>query len=242
MKQLKKLLKGKHTLVFIDFEGTQFTHEIIASGLIKCKIDDEGNIIETIDNGLLLYTKPRSQIGKIVTEMTSITEDFIKANGISWEETIEKISEYIGEDINDTLFVCFGNNDLKMILESCRYSHPENAPIAKTWLNSFFDYLSFLSQYIRDENNNNYSLVNFLKLYNIEPIGKSHNPLNDALDLRNLYQAFLDNPNIVYEEYKKMLSRMKCVPTPIKKIITHLINGDTITPEYFDKKIKDYLK
>ena len=31
MKQLEKILKGKKHLIFVDFEGTQFTHEIIAT-------------------------------------------------------------------------------------------------------------------------------------------------------------------------------------------------------------------
>ena len=242
MKQLKKLLKGKHTLVFIDFEGTQYSHEIIASGLIKCKIDDECNIIEESNDGLLIYTKPRSMIGKIVTKMTSITEEFIKDNGISWGDTITKISEYIGDDIDDTIFVCFGSNDPKMILESCRYSHPENAIIAKQWLNNFLDIMTFMSQYIRDDNNNTYSLVNFLKLYGVDPVGVSHNPLNDAIDLKNLYKAFLENKDVAFNEYKKLLSRIKTVPTPIKKVIEHLLKGDTVTPEYLDKKIRDYLK
>lgn len=241
MKHLQKILKGKHTLIFIDFEGTQFTHEIIAGGLYKCKVDDEGKIIEECDDGLLFYSKPRTTIGKIVSQMTSITDAFLKENGLSWEESINKMQEYIGEDLDDTLFVCFGSNDPKMILESCRLSHTENSIIAKSWLNNFFDFLAFSSQYIRDEHNNTYSLVNYLKLYDIEPVGISHNPLNDAKDLKNLYQAFIEKTDIAFCEYKKILAKLKTLPAPIKQIVDDLLNGKSVNPSQLDELIKDYL-
>lgn len=239
MKQIKKILKGRHTLIFVDFEGTQFTHEVIASGLLKCKIDDNCNIISE-DEGLLFYSMPKASIGKIVSDITSLTDEFLKQNGLSWEDSINKINEYIGED-KDIIFICFGSNDPKMILESCRISHPDNSIIAKSWLNNFFDFSTFISQFIRDEKNNTYSLINFLKLYNLEPVGVSHNPLNDAKDLKNLYQAFLSKPEIRINEYKKILARFKVLPQPIKPIIEDLLNGKTVSPSKLNKLIKDYL-
>jgi len=242
MKSLINALKNKHTLVFIDFEGTQFGHEIIASGLVKCHIDDNGKILSFDEKGLLIYTKPRTQIGKIVTSITSLTEEFIKEHGISWGETINEIENYIGEDMDDTIFVCFGPNDLKMVADSCQLSHPENASKAKRWLSNFFDIMTFFSQYIRDPKGNTYSLVNFLKVFGIESVGNSHNPLNDAYDLMHLYEAFLNNPDIVFNEYLKQLNRIRLYPCPIKEVITELINGKTITSQMFYKIVKDYLE
>ena len=43
MEAFNKLIKNKKTLVFLDLEGTQFSHEIIAIGAVKCKIDEKGN-------------------------------------------------------------------------------------------------------------------------------------------------------------------------------------------------------
>lgn len=241
MKQLQRILKNKQTVIFIDFEGTQYTHEIIATGLVKCTIDENGNIQNEDDDGLLIYSKPRTSIGKIVSQMTSLTDSFLKENGITWEDTINRIQEYIGEDLEHTTFICFGTNDPKMILESCRLSHPENSNIAKSWLNNFFDFLAFISQYIKDDNNNTYSLVNFLKLYNIQPTGISHNPLNDAKDLKNLYKAFIEQPDIAFKEYKKTLKRLKSLPQPIKNIIDSLLAGKNVTPDQLDEYIKNYL-
>ena len=242
MKALNKILKDKKTLLFVDFEGTQFTHEIIATGIYKCYIDETGNIIDEPNDGLLIYSKPRSQIGKIVTRMTSLTEEFIAEHGISFKDTITKIEDYIGEDLENALFVCFGSSDPKMVLESCRISHPENSINAKKWLNQFFDLMQFISQYIRDDHNNTYSLVNFLKLYNVEPVGISHNPLNDAKDLKNLYKAFISNPDILFNEYNKVLQKMKIYPAPVAEVIRKLSSGEDVTSEEFSTLIRNYLE
>ena len=45
MEAFNKLIKNKKTLVFLDLEGTQFSHEIIAIGAVKCKIDENGKEI-----------------------------------------------------------------------------------------------------------------------------------------------------------------------------------------------------
>ncbi len=240
MEQLKKALQGRKTLIFIDFEGTQFSHEIIASGLCKCRIDEDGKIVRE-DEGIILYTKARASIGSFITKMTSLTEDFIRENGITWEETIDRINDYIGTDLDDVVFVCFGSNDPRMVLESCRISHPDNSKEAKKWIPHFFDLMTFLSQYIRDEKGNTYSLLNFLKLYAVEPVGAAHNPLNDAINLKNLYRAAIDRPDILFEEYQKLLCRMKILPPPVRAIVQHLASGEDVSHEDFLKLVREYL-
>ena len=44
MKKFDKLLKGHKNIVFLDFEGTQFSHEMIAIGAIATTIDRNGRI------------------------------------------------------------------------------------------------------------------------------------------------------------------------------------------------------
>ena len=44
MKKFEKLLKGHKSLVFLDFEGTQFSHEMIAIGAMHVVIDRHGFI------------------------------------------------------------------------------------------------------------------------------------------------------------------------------------------------------
>jgi hypothetical protein len=65
---------------------------------VKAHIDDEGNIIDHDDEGLLIYSKARCPVGKVVTRITSITDEFLAKNGISWEDTITKIDEYFKDE------------------------------------------------------------------------------------------------------------------------------------------------
>ena len=156
--------------------------------------------------------------------MTNITDSFLKTNGLSFEDSIEKMREYIGDDLNHTLFVCFGNNDTRMLIESMRISHPKNQPLAKTWLPHFFD------------------LINFLKLYNIEPTGVSHNPLNDAKDLKNLYIKFLNDKETLLIEYRKLLLKMKLIPEPVKKLLFDIMDDKEINKDIFNQYLKNYLE
>ena len=66
-----------------------------------------------------------------------------------------------------------------------------------------------MSQYIRDDNGNTYSLVNFLRLFGVEPVGESHNPKNDAMDLLHLYEQFISNKEVVFNEYLKVIRKIK---------------------------------
>ena len=88
MQTLKKLLKGHKTAVFLDLEGTQFSHEVIALGAIKCKLDENANIIEEEKNGLLVYVFAQNPIGRIIKSLTHIDEDLIAQNGISFNEQL----------------------------------------------------------------------------------------------------------------------------------------------------------
>lgn len=241
MKALNKQLQGKKNLVFLDFEGTQFSHEIIAIGAIKCKIDKNGKIIDEDENGFLEYVHPKNSIGNIISTLTNLTEDFIRKNGVNFEDALEDLKDYIGTSFNDSLFVVFGSNDAKMIIESEKHSRPINFHICNQILNNIFDFLSFISQYIRDDNNNTYSLINYLGLYDKKPYGVPHNPLNDAIDLKNLYTAFLENKNIAKIEYQKILFNNKLSPEPIKRILEKLQNNEIVTKEDFEQFIDDYL-
>lgn len=238
---LKKILKKSRTLVFLDLEGTQFSHEIIAIGAIKCKINDDLKIIEENNEKLLIYVKPKEAIGKIIKELTNLTDEFIEKNGYSFDNALIKIKDYVGEDFNNCTFVVFGSNDARMFIESEKHSHPLNRDICHTIVSKIFDYLAFISQFIRDEHNNTYSLVNYLSVFGKNPQGISHNPLNDALDLKSLYTCFLERKDIVKEEYKKLLNKHKIYPEPIKKILNKLDNDCVVTKEDFDNFISDYL-
>ena len=57
MKKFERLLKGHKSLVFLDFEGTQFSHEMIAIGAVHAVIDRHGYIKKSKSNGQTIAKK-----------------------------------------------------------------------------------------------------------------------------------------------------------------------------------------
>jgi len=243
MEAIKKLLKGKRTLVFLDLEGTQFSHEIIAIGAVKVSVNEKGNIIN-IEKAKKFkqYVKPLGQIGKFVSNMTSITEDILREQGVTLEQTFKDFKDFVRKPFNECAFIVFGSNDVKMIVDSISYSKPVNDEIGYNICKNSIDYLAFCSQYIKDDNGNNYSLVNYLKVFNIEPYGVSHDPLNDSIDLMNLYNALDTQKDILLNEYIKVLQKQRLFPAPIKKIINDLIEGKNVTADDFIQDCREYLE
>ncbi|MDD6302471.1 MAG: exonuclease domain-containing protein [Bacillales bacterium] len=239
MDAIKKIIKNKKYLVFLDLEGTQFSHEIIALGATKCQLKKDGSI--TFIDSFKQYVKPLGSIGRFVENMTQIHEVDLKEKGFSFEDTLNSFKQFIDAQFDDCVFLVFGSNDAKMILDSITYSKPNNSPIGYSIVKNCVDFLMIISQYVKDDNGNNYSLINYLKVFNQEPHGTPHDPLNDAWDLMNLYIAFTTQKDILLNEYLKVLQKQKLFPQPIKNIITSLIEGNTITNDIFIEECKKYL-
>ena len=121
MEAFKKILKNRRTLVFMDFEGTQFSHEIIAIGLVKTTCDENG-IINGPYQTYKRYVKSYGPIGKIVTRITSITPEIIKNEGVTLEQALDEIKIFLGDEYENTAFIAFGSNDVKMIIDSIKLS------------------------------------------------------------------------------------------------------------------------
>lgn len=240
MKRLESKLKGIDTLIFLDFEGTQLSHEIIAMGAIKVKIDENLNIIKNDYHPFKIYVKAHSPIGEIVREMTGIDESFLSDQGMTWERAIYKFDNYINS--HTYKIIVFGNNDIYMINETNRYSYPRNINISKEWPRNIFDFATFMGEFIKDDKGNSLSLVNSLKLFSLKPVGMSHDPLNDALDLKNLFFAFINNTELVKQEYIKQLAKNHKMPDPVKEVMKLVLNKQNVTYDIFEQIVDDYLK
>ena len=107
MKSLVKILNHRKHILFIDLEGTQFTHEMIAFGAIKVDLDDNGNI-KKVYPGIKEYVKPVGAIGKYVEQLTGINQDLLNKKGISYKEAIEKIKKYCGSSFEKMAFMKIG--------------------------------------------------------------------------------------------------------------------------------------
>ena len=111
MKKFERLLKGHKSLVFLDFEGTQFSHEMIAIGAVHAVIDRHGYIKKS-KKPFRIYVKAHNRVGKIVTDLTGITEDMLKQKGVTFFTAMSELRKYVGLSFKKSSFITFGNHDI----------------------------------------------------------------------------------------------------------------------------------
>ncbi len=240
MKLLDKAIGNRKHLIFLDIEGTQFSHEIIAIGAVKVDLKNNGTF-KKVHDGFKCFVNPKEKIGKLVENLTGITEKQLKKDGISFRKSQLLFKKYVGRKFESCIFITFGSHDIRMICQSLQYNLDSNVDQAKLLMKNHLDFSVFLSQFIRDDNGNPYSLENYLKKFNIPFDGTKHDPLDDAKNLMILFEAVGKNEKIIHEEYYKILKRSSNLPYPMLKAVRELLNGKSVTPQDFDNFVKEYL-
>lgn len=240
MKKLDRLLKNKKCIVFLDFEGTQFSHEMISIGAILCNIGVNGKI-KKYHKVFELYVKSKNKIGKYVTNLTGITEEKLAAEGISFVDAMEQFRKYCGVNFKRAAFATFGSHDIRIINQSVVYNIDAPVEICRHIQKNHIDMSEIISEFIKDENNNPMSLVNYCKLFNIPENGPAHNAAVDAIELAHLYESFIENKALVLEEYKKVVKKMKHLPPPISRVINKLASGKDVSATEFEVELKEHI-
>ena len=88
MKNLKRIVGNRKTLVFIDLEGTQFSHEMIAIGAVKVDLHKDCSV-KKIHKGYYTLVLPKNKIGRVVTDLTGLTDAEVKKDGIRFRAAIQ---------------------------------------------------------------------------------------------------------------------------------------------------------
>ena len=241
MLALDKHLMNRKTLCFIDLEGTQFSHEMIAIGAVKVNIKKDGTI-KKIHKGYYTLVKSKNRVGSVVTDLTGITDKEVKEKGIPFRCAVDNVKKYMGKDFTKCLFVTFGSHDVRIISQSLAHNLDARKEDVEVLIKHNFDLAEFLNTYLKDDNNNNLSLAHMLEKFNVEFKGTQHNALADALNLAYLYDAFLKNQEILKVEYRKTLGMYRHLPEPIHRTVERLARGETVKPEEFDEYIIDSIK
>ncbi|NCA94719.1 MAG: exonuclease domain-containing protein [Epsilonproteobacteria bacterium] len=240
MIELKKAIRGRKHLVFLDLEGTQFSHEMIAIGAVRAVLGKDGTI-RKLYPGFKRLVLAKNNIGKVVVQLTGITNEMLKKDGVTYRVAMEDFKKYVGRSFTKSLFITFGNHDLRIIAQSVSHNLDANKNDAKFIKENYLDLAAFISKYIKDEKGNSLSLDNSLKIFNIEFDGTKHDPLDDARNLARLYDAMHINPNLLAQEYKKVLAKNKALPSPLPKLINKLTKGESVTPDEYEDMIREYV-
>ena len=241
MKKITKLLKGHKKICFLDFEGTQYSHEMIAFGAVLAVLDKQGQV-KSYKKPIKFYVKAKNNIGKFVEGLTNISQQILDKVGISFSRAMYELKKYCGMSFSHCVFMTFGNHDLRILNSSISYNLDAPTEITKTIHKNYVDYQAFIAEYIKNSDGNPYSLENYLKVFNVDFNGTTHDPKDDAMNLMLLYKTFISNPDIVLEEYLKVLGHQKHLPNPIKVVSEKLANGENVTAEEFKNLAKEDLK
>ena len=241
MKKITKLLRGRNCLAFLDFEGTQFSHEMIAIGAVLCTLNKKDEI-KVYKEPFKILIKAKNKIGNYVTDLTKITEEMLKKDGVSFNDALLALKKYLGLKWKKCLFVTYGNHDLRMLNQSIAYNFQFPKDFCQQIQHNYCDFAAFLSEYVRDDKGNPLSLVHACELFGVETEEPAHDPRSDAINLAKLYDAFVKNSPIVKDEFKKAVLHTNHLPEPIRQVLIKLNNGEAVKAEEYDLFVKDYLK
>lgn len=240
MKKLRKLVRDVKQVIFIDLEGTQFSHEIIALGAVKVLLNKDGTF-KKVYPGFKVYVLAHGNIGHVVTDLTGITSDLLAKEGYSFTEALAMFRKYVGANFTKSKFIAFGNHDMRIFRQSLLANPEANHSYIKTIGANYIDLSAVVNEYIKDDNNNTLSLTNLCKTFNIPLVEPSHDPLNDALMLAALYKELLIQDDLLVEHYQKTLAKMN-IPRPIKKLLTKLQKDGQVNLEDFNLYVKEEIK
>ena len=238
VKDLRKVIKDKRCLVFLDLEATQTSHEMIQIGAYKVYLDDN-LLIKKCFKPFQTYVKPKHHIGKFVTDLTGITDLKVKREGVSYRVALNSFKKYCGKDFYRCLFVVYGNSDASIFRASMENNMDASKEDTIHIIKHIFDFCFFAFKFVQGEDGNPLSLKRILDVFGVPFDGQAHDALADTKNLMYLYQAMLKSPNIMLREYKKTLVHFVGQNQVITEVIHRLANGKTITPEDFEAILKD---
>ena len=240
MKKFERLLKGHKSLVFLDFEGTQFSHEMIAIGAVHVVIDRNGRI-KKHKKPFRIYVKAHNRVGKIVTDLTGITDEMLKANGVSFFTAMSELKKYVGLAFRKSSFITFGSHDMKILSSSISYSFDFPKETVQAIQQNYIDFSAFISEFMKDDKGNPLSLVRYCQAFGVKEAGPAHDPAVDAENLAWLYDATMKNSHLLLEEYKKVLKSFNHFPQPVSEVIKKLANNEDVSAKEFENEIKKYI-
>ena len=240
MKKILKILSNRKYILVFDLEGTQHSQEMIAIGAVLCSLDKHGKI-KREKAPFKRYVKAKNKVGRIVVNLTGITDDLIKEQGISFLDAMKDLKKYCGLAWKKALFVSFGTNDIRILNQTIAYNLDAPKDLCHQIHKNYWDFGGYLANYVKDDKGYMMSLVHYCEAFEIELATPAHDPVSDSLNLAHLYNAFLTDKDYVQEKYKNILVSNHKLPEPIYAILQRLAKGETITPAIFDEEVRKEL-
>jgi inhibitor of KinA sporulation pathway (predicted exonuclease) len=171
---------------FIDFEATQYNHEIISVGCIR----EDGKTFYS-----LVKPKKLNSLTKFITELTGITKEMLQEEEQS-DEVFSKFYDWLVEDSGYLEFYCYGNCDidfLKKNLKDRTSTFKSQAALSLMAMN-LVDYSEIVKKH--------FGLIKCIALkkvadyFGLEENIIVHNALDDAIMLKKVFDGINNQTEI----------------------------------------------
>lgn len=224
MKKIRQLLRKRNHILFFDLEGTSRSQEMIAIGAVLVSLKKDLTI-KKMKEPFYRLTKAKNPIGRYVVNLTGITEEMLINDGIPFEKSMKDFKKYLGVHYKNTLFVSFGNNDIRILNQSVSYNLDAPTDIIDQIKKNYWDFATFLNVFVKDDKGQQLSLVNLCAKFEVPEAGRAHDPVVDSINLANLYNAFLLKKGLVTDEYLKTIYKGSHYPAPLIRLLARLKEG-----------------
>lgn len=250
MKILQNEFPKADKLLFLDLEGTQYHHEIIEIGAILVSLDDEKRIDRSIPfKHFKVYCKPHEEVGKVVTDLTGITEDIISEKAVDYTTANKMLTKILGTFDSNLRVVVFGNLDKTMLKYTASFYSLGDVAFSTSWFlaKRIWDFSTFISRYVVNMENGGkaFSQLKLMEIFSVLPCGQAHDSYNDAFNLLNLYDKVTKSPEILADNYLKILlndSNKLKESNFMFEILKRIINGETITKNKLMELLIEYFE
>ena len=217
---------------FIDFEATQYTSEIISIGCV----DEKGREFYTL-------VKPHKikKLTKFITELTGITAEDLQ-NAPTVDEAFSVFYDWI-DPLESAEFYCYGYSDKEFVVHTMRYTTSVFANRALTLVKkNLFDFSQTVKEHFFISKD--IALKKVVEYYRKESVNQSHNALEDALLLKEVYdhlqdEAITECPFPNYQDTKNAQKEAEIIDDEVVHI--EAVNENTSMEFSSYKKAADWV-
>ena len=145
--------------------------------------------------------------------------------------------------------VVFGNLDKTMLKYTASFYSLGDVAFSTSWFlaKRIWDFSTFISRYVVNMENGGkaFSQLKLMEIFSVLPCGQAHDSYNDAFNLLNLYDKVTKSPEILADNYLKILlndSNKLKESNFMFEILKRIINGETITKNKLMELLIEYFE
>ena len=241
MQILRRELKSPKALVFLDFEATAYTAEMIEFGAAIALLNKNDSYVP-LPGTFKRYVTAKHEIGRVVKKLTGIDEELLQKEGRPFGEVLADFRKYVGRYWEDARFVLFGDYDIRILQKTAELHKDCEISYIRQIQRNHYDFQLFIGRYIQDQNGNPLSLEHDLEVFSLDFKGHEHDAADDARNLMLLLLAVEEHPEILKARYPNVLRNLasKKIGKPVACLIEKLSSGKDVSAKEWQNWLEDY--